>query len=295
MPACKSILRKMISGKARTLEKSYLKAQFRRTVFEPTPAVGMIQIFAGIASLAAYTTTDPLAFRTLFAVGTVAGTLVPNFYRRPVLVLPIFWGVTFLAVNVTRITQLLMERKPVSFGAEEMYIYESTFYKYLTPNQFHKLMKISTTTTHPANTELKKEGVNALALSLIMSGSVTLNSVGTRVGVIDTTEGFKLTGIPRDATVPNTDTDNKMVSLLTASECTVLDIPHEELTGVLKKDVAMTSGLLRLFHERLLQKVLVRRRRRGRRRRRRGGWRGADNLCTVLSSVFSVQFGLPCT
>ena len=250
----KKILPRLLTNSHRNLEVQYLRAQFRRTVFEPTPTIGIIQIFSGFATLAAYTCTDQLQFRTLFAFGTLTGTLIPNFYRKPMLVLPFVWGVTFLSVNLTRIGQLLMERKPVSFDDREMFVYESTFYKFLTPNQFMKIVEIGEWTEYDAEAIIKVEGDNDLHLNLILEGAVVLTSVGKDVGVIDTHDGvYKLTGIPRDTTQPNSDTDNKMVTVTVKGHAKTLRVPHDKLSELLAKDPGMTSGLLRLFHERLLQ------------------------------------------
>jgi hypothetical protein len=261
MPNLKLLLKRLITGPPlRALEKSYIKSQIRRTVFEPTPTIGIIQIGSGFATLYAYTQTDPLIFRAFFAIGTVTGTLIPNFYRKPKLILPFVWGLTFLGVNLTRISELLSERKPVSFGEQEMKLYEQTFYEYITPKQFHTLLtKAATFTTVPANETLKHEGVNATDLTIVLAGTLNLSSLSKLLSTISSDDGhYRLTGIPRDLTQPGSDTDNKMVTITTLDECTVMQINLEQLADIVKNDVGLNTGLLKLFHERLLQKVLVR-------------------------------------
>jgi hypothetical protein len=89
---------------------------------------------------------------------------------------------------------------------------------------------------------------------------VDLNSVGKKMGHIENTLNgeYKLTGIPRDSTAEDSDTDNKMVQVIASKPSRLMMIPHAKLHEILEKDTAMTTGLLRLYHERLLAKVLVR-------------------------------------
>ena len=231
----------------------------------------MLQIFGGVCTIAAYSSTDQLALRTLFAAGTITGGIIPNLYRKPRLVLPLFWSSMFLSINGTRIYNLVIERKPVSFDEELLKIYESTFYGYLTPNQFDKMMGHGHIVTYEKDSELKKEGDNAKDLMLVLDGCIELRSVGSMVSKIDTKDGqFKFVGIPRKLTSDEDDvekdddanadhtTDNKMVQLISARQSKILVFNLAELKSLLGNEPALSNGLLQLFHERLLQKVLIR-------------------------------------
>jgi len=57
----------------RRLEKRWMMAQVRRSIFEPTPGIGILQIIGGVATLWAYAAQDQLQLRCLFATGTVLG------------------------------------------------------------------------------------------------------------------------------------------------------------------------------------------------------------------------------
>ncbi|GMI17219.1 hypothetical protein TrLO_g1329 [Triparma laevis f. longispina] len=292
-------------SKVRKLEKRFMLAQTRRAVFEPTPTIGLLQIFGGVCTIFAYSSTDQLALRTLFAAGTITSGIIPNLYRKPRLVLPLFWSSLFLSINGSRIYDLYIEQKPVSFTEEVLQIYESTFYGFLTPFQFDRLMKLGKFQSFETNEVIKDEGKNATELMLILDGSVDLRSVGSSVSRIDTKDGrYKFLGIPKslrvdsdegggnsgvlDGTNPSnsnsnrntcensdkrninkdhvkkvkpdskTTTDNKLVEVKTLGVTSVLSFNLVELKALLAKEPHISNGLLQLFHERLLQKVLVR-------------------------------------
>ncbi|GMH88981.1 hypothetical protein TrVE_jg13164, partial [Triparma verrucosa] len=293
-------------SQVRRIEKRFMLAQTRRAVFEPTPTIGLLQIFGGVCTIFAYSSTDQLALRSLFAAGTITSGIIPNLYRKPRLVLPLFWSSLFLSINGSRIYDLYIERKPVSFTEEVLQIYESTFYGFLTPFQFDRLMKLGKFENFEPNIVIKEEGKNATELMLILDGSVDLRSVGSSVSRIDTKDGrYRFLGIPKslrvdsdesgvlDGTNPSggssssgenidkkekdnhrsdltavrtvapapdskTTTDNKLVEVKTLTPTSVLSFNLVELKALLANEPHISNGLLQLFHERLLQKVLVR-------------------------------------
>ena len=263
MPPRISLTKLLRYNQLRRTERSYIKAQLRRSIFEPTPTIGMLQIIGGFATIAAYSTTDQLKLRCLFAVGGITGSILPNLYRKPRLIIPVFWSVIFLTINGARIYELMMERKPITFNDEDLKIYEQTFYGFLTPAQFDKLMKIGVVQEFQPGFELKKEGQPSQDLILILEGAVDLQKLGSSVSTINTLDGqFKFIGIPRKLNAggdgEELDTDHKMVQVKTISSVKALTFPLADLKQLLESNPAMTTGLLQLFHERLLQKVLVR-------------------------------------
>ena len=141
----------------------------------------------------------------------------------------------------------------------------------LRSSQFDKMMRTGHITNYEQNHELKKEGENSKDLMLILDGAVELRSVGSTVAKISTSDGqFKFVGIPRKLTSSDEDdvgkkdeathetTDNKMVQVVTASQSKMLVFNLAALRELLANEPALSNGLLQLFHERLLQKVLIR-------------------------------------
>jgi CRP-like cAMP-binding protein len=133
------------------------------------------------------------------------------------------------------------------------------------------MMRTGHITNYEQNHELKKEGENSKDLMLILDGAVELRSVGSTVAKISTSDGqFKFVGIPRKLTSSDEDdvgkkdeathetTDNKMVQVVTASQSKMLVFNLAALRELLANEPALSNGLLQLFHERLLQKVLIR-------------------------------------
>jgi hypothetical protein len=198
----KITLAKVLSGGLRRIEKRYIMSQVRRSVFEPTPAIGVLQLIGGFATVAAYSATDQLTLRLLFATGTVLGGVIPNLARKPRLVLPAIWSGLFLSINGSRIAELLMQKVPIQFDEKDLRVYETTYYKYLTPNQYLKLLNISHYEVAAKGTKLKEENVPSSSLHLIINGSVSLDSVGSEVAVVKAEEEgqpnpYKFIGIPR--------------------------------------------------------------------------------------------------
>ena len=91
----------------------------------------------------------------LFATGTILGGVIPNLARKPTLILPAIWSGLFLSINGSRIAELLMAKVPLTFDATDLKVYETTYYKYLTPNQYKKLLDISHYETVQKGTRLK--------------------------------------------------------------------------------------------------------------------------------------------
>ena len=94
-----------------------------------------------------------------------------------------------------------MQKVPIQFDEKDLRVYDATYYKYLTPNQYLKLLNISHYEVAAKGTKLKEENVPSSSLHLIVKGSVSLESLGSEVAVVKAQEGqpnpYKFIGIPR--------------------------------------------------------------------------------------------------
>jgi CRP-like cAMP-binding protein len=86
---------------------------------------GLVNL-SNIVFLVAFSTRDVLRLRVLSLVGECF--ILPYYYfQKETLWPPIFWGVAFIAVNVTRIIALALERRPVVLGDREERLYRLAF------------------------------------------------------------------------------------------------------------------------------------------------------------------------
>jgi hypothetical protein len=85
---------------------------------------------------------DILWLRILTVIA--ASCLIPYFYFQPVpLMTPIYWNLTFTALNTFWIVRLFLERRPVKLSAEEQTLCELVF-RTMTPREMIKILKLAT-------------------------------------------------------------------------------------------------------------------------------------------------------
>jgi hypothetical protein len=85
---------------------------------------------------------DILWLRILTVIA--ASCLIPYFYFQPVpLMTPIYWNLTFTALNIFWIVRLFLERRPVKLSAEEQRLCELVF-RTMTPREMIKILKLAT-------------------------------------------------------------------------------------------------------------------------------------------------------
>jgi hypothetical protein len=85
---------------------------------------------------------DILWLRILTVIA--ASCLIPYFYFQPVpLMTPIYWNLTFTALNSYWIVRLFLERRPVKLSAEEQRLCELVF-RTMTPREMIKILKLAT-------------------------------------------------------------------------------------------------------------------------------------------------------
>ena len=94
-----------------------------------------------ILYLCAYSVRDILWLRILMVIAMFA--LLPYYWccTATPLIEPILWQSLFIAVNLVQIALLILERRPVFLGEEEMRLYRNVF-STLTPREFVKLVGI---------------------------------------------------------------------------------------------------------------------------------------------------------
>src|SRR6185436_11226924 len=96
---------------------------------------------ANVLYLVSYSVRDILWLRILTVIAIVS--MMPYYYCQQVpLLAPICWQSLFLAVNLVQIGILILERRPVFLGDEELAIYRSVF-RSLRPREFMKLLSVA--------------------------------------------------------------------------------------------------------------------------------------------------------
>ena len=97
---------------------------------------------ANVLYLFAFMVRDILWLRILTVIA--ASCLIPYFYFQPVpLMTPIYWNLTFTALNTFWIVRLFLERRPVKLSAEEQRLCELVF-RTMTPREMIKILKLAT-------------------------------------------------------------------------------------------------------------------------------------------------------
>lgn len=129
-----------------------------------------------ILYLFSYSVRDILWLRILTVVAICS--MMPYYYccsANPLLE-PIAWNAVFAVVNLVQIGMLIMERRPVFLGEDELRLYRLVFSS-LSPREFMKLMSIGEwkTATEGQALLLQHEPVNELSLVSKGRGSVEVD------------------------------------------------------------------------------------------------------------------------
>ncbi len=134
---------------------------------------------ANITYVISYSVRDVLWLR-IFAV--LGGTmLLPYYYLQPTpLMVPIYWGIGFIALNLFWVILLLLERRPVKLTDEEQRLYRLVF-RTLTPREMLKLLKLARWEDKAAGDVLVQEGEPLQRLSIIVSGKAAVHKDGQKV------------------------------------------------------------------------------------------------------------------
>lgn len=124
---------------------------------------------SNVLYLCSYSVRDILWLRVLTVVAILA--MIPYQYccsAQP-LYEAIAWQTLFAVVNVVQIGRLIMERRPVFLGDDDLRIYNMVF-RSLTPREFMKLIAIADHKTADAGTALLKQHEPVEELTLLAKG-----------------------------------------------------------------------------------------------------------------------------
>ena len=134
---------------------------------------------ANVLYLFAFMVRDILWLRILTVVA--ASCLVPYFYFRPEpLLAPIYWNLTFTALNIFWIVRLLLERRPVELSEEEQRLCELVF-RTMTPREMIKILKLASWQNAVAGECLVERGKPLDRLMVVYSGKACVEVDGKNV------------------------------------------------------------------------------------------------------------------
>jgi hypothetical protein len=205
------------------------------------PADALLHL-GNVLFLLAYSVRDILWLRILTVIATLC--LMPYYcVQATPLYAPIFWCSLFTLVNVVQIALLILERRPVFLGDEELHLYRTVF-RGMRPREFAKLLSIAEWRRAAAGEKLLKQGEPAPDLLLISSGGGSVVIDDRRVAELGggqfvgemgflTNREASASVVARDATDYLAWPVEKLRTLL--NDCPAL---HQKLLGVLGNDLA---------------------------------------------------------
>ena len=129
--------------------------------------------FGNVVYLCAYSVRDILWLRILMVFAMFC--LLPYFYccGESPQVAPLVWQSLFIAVNLVQIALLILERRPVFLGEEEMQLYRSVF-SALSPREFVKLVGIAQWKRAEEGETLLRQNEKVTQLALISAGKASV-------------------------------------------------------------------------------------------------------------------------
>ncbi len=134
---------------------------------------------ANVLYLFAFMVRDILWLRILTVIA--ASCLIPYFYFQPVpLMTPIYWNLTFTALNTFWIVRLFLERRPVKLSAEEQRLCELVF-RTMTPREMIKILKLATWEEAAAGECFVERDKPLDRLMVIFSGKACVEVAGRNV------------------------------------------------------------------------------------------------------------------
>ena len=156
--------------------KPLLQREFTMTVAGRTLSVdvGTLMLnFGAITSLSGFMMTDILYLRCLSIVGSFCG-ITYNMTRKPRQINAVMWGLVFMAVNMTMIIKLLIERREIHFTVDEAALYHKLFEEFgVSPRLFKNLMSKATWANVGEGELLIEAGKPLEDVILLATGSAT--------------------------------------------------------------------------------------------------------------------------
>jgi len=135
---------------------------------------------ANLTYVAAYSVRDVLWLRIFAVLGGLL--MIPFYYFQPTpLMVPIYWDIGFVALNMFWIVRLLFERRPVTFSDEEQRVYRLAF-RTLTPRDMRELFKFAQWEDRQAGDLVEREGEKQDRLGVVVSGRCGFLKGGQDVG-----------------------------------------------------------------------------------------------------------------
>jgi hypothetical protein len=131
--------------------------------------------------LIAYLVRDILWLRVITILGLLC--LMAFYYAQGPLYGPMAWNALFMLVNAVQIVLLVMERRPVFLGEEELQLYRTIFHP-LKPREFAKLLSIAQWKRAKQGEELLQQNMPVGALMLLTSGHGNVEIDGRRVAEV---------------------------------------------------------------------------------------------------------------
>src|SRR5262245_48971356 len=138
---------------------------------------------ANVLYLVSYLVRDILWLRVLTVIAIAS--MMPYYYwcHETPMYWPMSWQSLFLTVNLVQIAILILERRPVFLGDEELAIYRSVF-RSLRPREFMKLLSVAEWKKAKPGEILLEQGKPIPALILISTGGGTVKLDGRHVAEI---------------------------------------------------------------------------------------------------------------
>ena len=138
---------------------------------------------ANVLYLLAYLVRDILWLRILTVVAALC--LLPYYFccsEHP-LYAPIAWNALFTVVNIVQIALLILERRPVFLGEDELRLYR-TIFKTLKPREFLRLMGVAQWKRASPGQRLMEQGDPVTELMLLAHGSADIEVNRNRIASV---------------------------------------------------------------------------------------------------------------
>jgi len=189
---------------------------------------------------------DMMFLRGLAIVSCIIGVAYNYWLPAGPLWLVIFWLAVFIAINVTRIVGIVLDRRSVEFNEEEAELRETVFQKF-SPVEFMKLMRIGEWRRAETGARLTAQGEMVDGLMLLFNGEVVVERDGAEIG--RARDGAMigeisfLQGGSANATVSVT------------KPCRYISWSHEDLRKLLHRNPSMAIAMQHIFSVDLMRKL----------------------------------------
>jgi len=192
---------------------------------------------ANLSYLVSYSEKDIFWLRIFAVLGGVV--MLPYYYLQPTpLMVPIYWGVAFIALNLFWVAKLFLERRPVKLTEDEQRLYQLVF-RTVTPREMLKLLKLAKWEDKSVGETLIEEGGVAEHLSVFVSGKAEIQMQGKRLSDVREGEFIGEISFLTDKEMP--------VSVVTVEPVRQVSWHKHELRKFLKDKPELLSALELIF------------------------------------------------